>query len=120
MKRNRTPKIVRCHQVILSHIPIYPDSVSTVAILARMQVRDEMRFMPDTNQQGLYNRLTELIKDQKIVRVAQGYYAKPSCRADFRIDWRHRKPRKPTLSEELREANAALRAELEPPMDIFA
>lgn len=119
MRKNRTPKIVRCHQVLLSHIPLYPESASTVAIMTRIQLRDEMRFMPDTSQQGLYNRLTELLKDQKIIRVAQGHYSKPSCRSDLKIDWKSRRPKKPTLSEELRAANAALRAELEPVMDIF-
>jgi len=135
----RKPTISHLTAFILTYLPVYPGMMHIDQVRKAIQFHADprIRLTRASEPASLHARFATLIKNKRVIRIAHGFYALPRHRADLAIHdrWRpkHKTP-KPTLSQQLRTANAALRAQLgaepkkrnntrnlfAPPMDIFA
>jgi hypothetical protein len=99
------------HDVIMKHIPYYPKSVKADEIVTLLIAFSQERYLPDKSKRGMYNRLNELIKDRRVIRINHGRFARPRNEADLEIR-PIKKPKKLTTSDELRRANEVARGDL--------
>ena len=105
---NRSPVIDH----ILALIPQLPNMTTAARIREQLMQHPVYKHSMATDQAGLQARLSALIRRERICRVAFGWYARPRNRADLAIKWRPVKHSKPTMSQELRTANAMLREQI--------
>lgn len=100
-------------EFILSVIPTYPGMLSTESIRQHILLHPEFRYSMATEPHNLCSKIAVFIQRYKVIRIAKGLYAKPRNAQDIGMKWRPMKPMpKPTLSQQLRTANALIREQL--------
>ena len=113
-RRHRRPsKASPIVSYILSIVPTYPGMISVETIRQHIVRHPEFRYTFATEPVSLYARMGNMVQRCRVIRIAKGIYAKPRNAQDIGMKWRPMKPMpKPTLSQQLRTANAALRDQL--------
>ena len=112
-KRYRRPS--KPHPVslfILSKIPTYPGMIGIEAIRHHLMQHPDYRYETASQPVALCSRMAVFVKRYKVIRIGKGLFAKPRNAQDLGIKWRPVKHSKPTMSQQLRTANAALREQL--------
>ncbi len=109
----RPPKPNPLSLYILATIPTYPGMISIETVRQHLLAHPQHRYSMATEPVALYARMSVFVKRFKVIRIAKGLYAKPRNAQDLGMKWRPMKPMpKPTLSQQLRTANALIREQL--------
>jgi len=134
----RKPTISPITTFILDFLPVYPGMMHIGQVREAIQFHSDPKLRCSTASEpaSLHARFGTLVKNKRVIRTAHGFYARPRHAADLALhdQWRAKKTPKPTLSQELRTANAMLREQIgvkpkkrnntrnlfAPPADIFA
>ena len=110
----RKPNSSPITQFILGFVPVYPGMMHIDQVRKAIQFHSDPRLRLSTASEpaSLHARFSTLVKRERLIRTAFGFYARPGQRSDLELHdrWRPKKRMpKPTLSQELRTANAMLR-----------
>ena len=113
----RKPNSSPITQFILGFVPVYPGMMHIDQVRKAIQFHSDPRLRLSTASEpaSLHARFSTLVKRERLIRTAFGFYARPGQRSDLELHdrWRPKKRMpKPTLSQELRTANAMLREQL--------
>ncbi len=113
--RHRRPTLTPTLQFILDTVPRLPNMIVIEDIAEAIKTHPQLKYTCATDPGSLHKRLCLLVNRERIVRIDRGLYAKPRDRQDVLKNWHPSKFKQmpgPTLSQQLKRANAKLRAEL--------